>query len=235
MMNELDIEKELIYDEPTNATSDPGPFDTGNNASVDAAPSTNGGAVGSAGPGAATGNGAKPNGRPHAGGLGKSFADIAAAGSAGQYPALDRIFGPTTVAGSRAIVAERAARQRAERRQLESHAHESTFESASGRLIEDVRPGMFERMAVAESRIIDNHDDIKELRRDIHDGVKQAVQLAADDNRVLDRRIDREILPAIAQVARKNTTKLVVSTAIAFIAFAANLLQLYYYFIVKHL
>lgn len=94
---------------------------------------------------------------------------------------------------------------------------------------------MYERMAVAESRIIDNHEDIKDLRRDIHDGIKQAVQLAAEDNRVLDRRIDREVLPAIQLVASKNTTKLVLSTALAFIAFAANLLQLYYYFVVKHL
>lgn len=233
-MDELNIDKELIDYEPTTAstTSNHGQSLATDHAGSYGASRTNGRSIGSSSASPATGYGTERNGRTHAGGLGKSFADIASANTSGPTTIITGITSSNELARAEL---ERAAKQRSERRWLEQSAHESALESSRGRLIEDIRPGISERVAVVESKVQDNHEDIRDLNRELHREIKQTIQLAVDDNLTINGRIDREILPAITNLQRKDTMKMVISMAVLIISFAANLLQLYYYFEVKHL
>lgn len=233
-MDEIMIEERLLDYEPTGSRHNRhgGASDAGDITGIDGAPGTDSRPEQRAGTGAAAGHGPKPNGRPNARGLGKSFGDIAASSSVGSAAFITGANRSNELARAEL---ERAAKQRAERQRYEQAAYESTLSPAGPRLIADIRPSIPERMAVVEQRSIDAHEDIKELRHDMHVTAGAVAKQASDDNRVLDRRIDNEILPAIERVARKNQTKLIATTIAAFVGFAASFLQLYYYFVVKHL
>lgn len=221
-MEEINVDKELIdYESATSS-----PTDNGQPTSADTAGSTSA-------PGRGRGrrqyitspaasNGAKSTRRTRRA-LGKSFADIAAGSTSGQYPALESIF------GNAAQPTPRGAQQHRYARPLQQGTYESFAAASDRRLIADIRPPLPERVAILEHEQQDTDRSVGQLRADalaeIHAVEKRDIVRTTD----VDHRIDTEVLPMIKDVQHRGTVKTTVSIIALLLSLAANIIALYRY------
>jgi len=138
--------------------------------------------------------------------IARGLSDIATGRSSGKFPALDSIIG---------------------RRPSDTVCTPDCEHRKNPDLIHDVRPPITERVAVLEHITA----DIKEKFEDHRAESIRAGALFATKEEVytMDRRIDRDILPAIRDVQRSNTVKLVLVTIGAIVSIVYGVIMTYKY------
>jgi hypothetical protein len=225
-MDEINVDKELLDYEPTDATSSYLPDNPGNNASADGAQGAGSGRR-HHGPSPAASNGPESTRRARRG-LGKSFADIAAGHALGQYPAIESIIGRR-----RTIQQLPYERERESNGRFKPYSDESSAWPAGRRLIADIRPPVKERVAILEHELGDAEQAIGRLHTDMSRETHELELRLTEKITTITTRLDKDVVPAIDKVANRNTIKMVLTTLLLILSMAANIIALYRYFSIK--
>lgn len=168
--------------------------------------------------------------------LGKSFADIAAGNSRGEYPALDAIIGrPRSPrhAEDPAGYAETVCTPDCPNRRRDPEYDESPYAAPPPvHLISDVKPSTRERMYHLEKEVQRHDRDFETIRQiSLNGATVGAVQAVNERVDHVHIRIDRDILPELNSLRRRRVFKDIIVVTSLIVSLVGNIIGYYIMFV----